>query len=537
MTYVVIHYEGDIHSALKNMMKFEPIQYVSHVRVNVTALQLSPYHGELCSGQIHECSDFNDEDNKNCSLPFDMGNDRPICSNYDQGLEVVKSKLEQIQKCQKKCLQLEVNYNEKPNNILVSLVRPKYTQALIESLEDEIGYVIEMPKYANLISQTHEYSLPVALGYFGSIAGIFMGISMLSILSWLMKYMKINEHICHLSRTTIQLGMSIYLFIIFILLVNKFLKYPQDASVNFSKTTTDFSVTICSSLQIYGVVNNDTIEGKPNSYRNVHVSHDMYLMSNKSFWMKWSDPRNIIDTLNVNTGSNKIDLLDENLTTKFSFLPINDETVAACHTFQLKSIREIDSLTLIYNEEVQVYFHNTEQLLYEWDKRQNLIIPATEENVQIIGIGNSLEVYDLAITLKLEKQIKLDAEEYQSFDDCVTDYGIEALGPKLMKCFFSQDNFNCHDIVLNNSVILMNNLLKRQNKCKAPQNTLHIVEDKSSSLNRIQIRRENKDYDSDFDLTGSLGIQNYSKDDKPMIQFIFPKFTKLSQVFIFLSIY
>ena len=93
-------------------MKFEPIQYVSNVNVYVTSIQHSH---KQCSGKILECTDLNENDNSNCSLPFDNVNDNSICTEYDEGLEVVKTKLYQMQNCQKKCLQLEINYNEKPN--------------------------------------------------------------------------------------------------------------------------------------------------------------------------------------------------------------------------------------------------------------------------------------------------------------------------------------------------------------------------------------------------------------------------------------
>ena len=43
-------------------MKLEPIQHVSHVKVNVTAIQLLPDYGKQCSGQILECNNFNKKD-------------------------------------------------------------------------------------------------------------------------------------------------------------------------------------------------------------------------------------------------------------------------------------------------------------------------------------------------------------------------------------------------------------------------------------------------------------------------------------------
>ena len=260
----------------------------------------------------------------------------------------------------------------------------------------------------------------------------------------------------------------------------------------------------------------------------------MILMTNEKFRLKWLDPRNTVDTLDVYTGSYKIDLLDENLPMEFSFLPIDNETIAACHTFQMPQIKEIDSLTLIYNEEVQVYFHNTGQFLYEWNKKQNLILPATKENVQ--ENGNILDVYDTAIILKMEKQLKLEDKGGQSYDKCVIDYGNEALGDDLMKCFFGKEYTNCTDIISNTSLTRMRNFLDSQKKCLQPQNILLTSEDKSVSLDSVKIKTEHR-RTPEFDVTGSLGIKNSSQAKKPRIEFFFPKFTKLSQVYLIFFIY
>ena len=179
---------------------------------------------------------------------------------------------------------------------------------------------------------------------------------------------------------------------------------------------------------------------------------------------------------------------------------------------------------------VQVYFHNTGQLLFERDKRQNLILPATKENVKTSG--NSLYVYDTVVILKMERQLKLDVQDYQSYDKCIMDYGTEVLGDDLMKCFFSK-SYNCSDIISNSSVTLFRNLLRSQNKCTPPQNILLTSADKSVSLKYISMQSE----DIGKPEYGGLGIKDNPHDEKPKIEFFFPKFTKMSQVTLFLSLF
>ena len=498
--------------------------------VNLNAMQLPSDYEVHCSS--YEDSDNLLSDDLNCSLPFDAESTRPICKSYDEGLKVVKSRLAYNENFQRTCKKLEIDYKEQPDKYLLSSVRPKYSQAFIDSSEDEIGYVFEMPKYANLISYLHEYSLPVAFGYFGSIVGIFMGISVISVLSWFTNYINVKSDIKKWGLLITQIGMSIYLLIISILLMNMFLQYPRDTSVNFVKTTSDFSMTICSSTQIYGVSDSYRLlfyneDGKPVFEDDVHVSYDMFWMTNESFWLKWSDPRNIIDTLKIDTGSNEIDLLDKNFPKKNSFLPVDNQTVAACHTFHLSEIKEIDSISLIYNEEIQVYFHNTGQLLNEWVKKQNLILAATKENVQ--KNENILNVYNTAVILKMERQLKLDEEGGQSYDECVIDYGREALGVNPMKCFFSKGYNNCTDIISNSFLTNVRNLLQSQNKCALPTNILLTSADKSVSLYRVVIKTDDMDL-PEYDDELSLGIKDNSQARKPKIEFFLPKFTKLSQV-------
>ena len=256
MTYVVIHFEGDIHSALKikNMIKVKPIHYVSNVLVNVNSMKLSQNHNIYCGGQNDNCSQELLLDYLNCSLPFDMENNKPICRTYDNGLEVVRSRLVHFENCQKTCLKLKIDYKEVSKQILLSSVRPNYVQMFKEHSKDARNYIFEMPQYANLISYKHEYTLSVALEYFGSMVGIFTGVSVISLLTLVMNSEKLKIEIKKWSIIITQMGISIYLLFNFTLLVNKYMKYPRDTSVNFAKTTSDFSLTVCSSLQFYDVV-------------------------------------------------------------------------------------------------------------------------------------------------------------------------------------------------------------------------------------------------------------------------------------------
>ena len=160
-------------------------RYISNVKVKLNIVKLSPQDDKPCNDQTYnQCLDEQINNfNPNCSLPFDVRGNNSICSTFDEGLSVVRTKLTLLEKCNEPCLQLQVEYNEEPVNFLMSLARFRYSLAF-RSPEDTLGYIFHITNQANQVYINHEYSLESALGYFGSIAGIFIGISVIKILSW-----------------------------------------------------------------------------------------------------------------------------------------------------------------------------------------------------------------------------------------------------------------------------------------------------------------------------------------------------------------
>ncbi len=309
----------------------------------------------------------------------------------------------------------------------------------------------------------------------------------------------------------------------------RYMEYPTSTSVNFAKTASDFSITVCSSIPVYGLIAASSSEA--------YVSYDTFFMQNLSFWQTWSNPRKIMDTIIIDNGTDKIDLLQDP-DIKFSLLPLNNQTVAVCNTFELAPYNDIISLDVIYNKEIQVYFHNSGQLLHEWNKKENKIIVATNKNSDIVGSiysGYQMRVYDTAVTLKMERKSSISKDTKKTYDNCVIESATQKLGKDLMECLFNRSFYNCSNKISEHSLMQLKNFLDETEECKPPRTILKISAEKSNYLTSTDFNIEDVD-SSTIDITGNLGIEEKPQDEKPKIEFLLSKFTKISQVFFLIII-
>ena len=518
----VIHFVGGLSGAMQDMLPLNyKLQYVSTIEVVIKVVNLTNVNSIECSNRFyHECLDeqFNNLDSE-CALPFDVYSNISVCSSYEEGLNVLKNKLARSGNCKESCIQLDVEYVEKPEQFLLSTARFKYVQAFVESSNKELGYVFKMPKNAVLVASKLEYTLPIALGYFGSIIGIFLGTSVIGFLSWVTGWKKIKEGITKWLLLLAKLVMSVYLLSILILLFLKYIEYPRATTVNFAKTPNDYSITVCSSVYVYEVLALMSTKAI--------VMYDMFFMKNLSFWQTWSNPTTIIDTITLYNKTHEIDLLQEKHKRKFSLLPIDNQTVAACHSFDLTAQNDIESIVIIYNKEIQVYFHNTGQLLYEWIKQQNQILPVTKENTNFARL--QISIHHTAIALGIERHSTLNIKNQYSYDECVIDYLTQMMGQDVINCYFSANNDNCIKIFSNTTLELTKHYLENQQKCKPPGNVLLTTADKSALLSKTDFKVEDQS-SPDSDTTGSLEIESKPQNGKLKTELIFPKFTKFNQV-------
>ena len=242
----------------------------------------------------------------------------------------------------------------------------------------------------------------------------------------------------------------------------------------------------------------------------------------------------MIDTMTINNGSNGIDIMSY-LSRKFSILPYNNVTVAVCNTFDLSQQKTIDKIHLVYNTEIEVYFHLKDQFLYEWIKKKSKFLPSSSENVRLLVSGFQIEIFDIAASIAIESKSSIrKLVSSQSFNDCFRNKVKKLLGKKLMECYLDGE---FEDICLNLTNIekfekyvrflqndtfcplpetYMNNKVSRSNYL--PSATLEVAGSHIFKNNHINMFNED------------LGFKNISQKSKPNVTLKFHSFTKISKV-------
>ena len=198
----------------------------------------------------------------NCSLPFELGQtiEEPFCQTYREGVEVVKEILASRKKCKSSCLQIDVRYKEEPDHYLLALATRDFVKTFADYGGDSFGYHYIVPDKITLLSNVHEYTATVALGYFGSIVGVFIGVSILGMLEIIADTLNLNQQVTKWILNTAKLVMIIYLLVIFGMLLFKYIHKPVANSISFDKTNSDLSLSVCS-ISYY-------------SYRNIQNSYN-----------------------------------------------------------------------------------------------------------------------------------------------------------------------------------------------------------------------------------------------------------------------
>ncbi len=486
----VFHFGGELKPAGANLMEMDmEFYYVSKVKVNLKAILLSPEMGYECTNDyVQKCIDDNVKES-NCSLPFDkIYPDKPVCSNYDDGMKVVKEILSITNKCKDFCIQLSVDYNEDIPNYLLSNIKPKISLAYSREKDKKFskGYVFTLPDTVKYYTSSHEYTAPVALGYIGSLAGVFTGISILGLLQLFTDNRVVAERIYKWLLISVKTIMVIYLLYIFVLLLLKYLENPQDTSVEISDSTSDFSISVCRIEYVYGL---------KKFRREAKVSQDMYLPKNDSFWSDLKNISKALNTMVLSNGTHMINLLSEKKLSeiKFYIFPIDNLTVSACFSFDLSNYTNIMTIDLYHTSEIQFYMHNNNQLVYEWIKENNKIIAVDKDNSAIYGYfdESKLKVYHTFINVKIGIRSNENKVEKKPYDHCYIDYLQNIFNPEVLNCFHSVHETNMCTEINSTTLDLVNNLLNEEGKCNLPSSMLKIQYYKQNMM-------QNMIFDNDY---------------------------------------
>ena len=509
--YSIFHLSGNLLGSLKQIHENTYINYVSNIEIEITAFNLARKDGYDCdTGSYDHCvAQQRLLQNSNCSLPFELGqlNEENVCKTYEEGLNVTQEILTLSKRCKPSCFQIDVKYKEEPEHYLLALARPELVTRFVEVASDECGYIYKIPKEIRILSNAHEYTAPVALGYFGSIVGIFIGLSFLSIVEFIIDFF----HIKKLFKTWIfnvsKIGMSMYLFALFVMLLMKFLQYPVANSINFEKTNSNFSISLCS---------------LPYSKR--LWNYKLFVKDSNLFGTKWRNVSTMIDTMTMNNGTHDIDLIaDQYKNSRYSsILPYNNVTVAICNTFDLSQHNALKKIHLVYNTEIEVYFHLKDQFLYEWLRKKTKFLPSSSKNVRIFE--------DMIVVLDTHAFVNVELKKFlssESFNEWLNAEGRTLFGSQLVENYLDEEfkniSLNQEDIVrFENISKFMHNVTF----CPSPDTFMNVKVSQSNYLTSITMKISNKAMNTQSSLDEELGLTNQN----PSVTFEFPSFTKISQV-------
>ena len=505
---------GNLLGSLKQIHDNTNINYVSNTKIEITAFNLTRKDGYDCDiGSYDHCvAQQRLLQNSNCFLPFDLGqhNDENVCKTHEEGLNVSQEMLTLSKRCKPSCFQIDVKYKEEPEHYLLVLARPELVTRFVEAARDELGYIYQIPKEIRIFSNTHEYTAPVALGYFGSIVGIFIGVSFLSIVEFTIDFFHVNKLFKRWILNVSKIGISMYLLALFVMLLMKFLQYPVANSINFEKTNSNFSISICS---------------LPYTFLSKELwDYTLFAKDSNLFGKKWRNVSTMIDSMTMNNGTHDIDLIaDQYKNSRYSsILPYNNNTVAICNTFDLSQHNAVNKIHLVYNTEIEVYFHLKDQFLYEWLRKKTKFLPSSSKNVRIFG--DMIEVLDTHVFVNVELKQSISSE---SFDDWLNAEGRTLFGSQLVEDYLNEEfkniSLNQEDIVrFENISKFMHNVTF----CPTPDSYMNVKVSQSNYLTSITMKISNKEMNTQSSLNEELGLTNL----KPSVTLEFSSFTKISQV-------
>ena len=516
---------GNLIGSLKQIHENTDINYISNIKIEITAFNLTAKDEYDCDIGSHDHCVAQQRllRKSNCFLPFEQeqpyeGN---VCQTYEEGVNVTKELITLRKRCKPSCFQIDVKYIEEPEHYLLALAKPDVVKRFVESNHEEFGYIYQVPKEVRLLSNAHEYTATVALGYFGSIVGVFIGVSILSILEIILDLLHAKEQFQKWILNVAKIGMAIYLLFLFGILLIKFLHYPVANSINFEKTNSNFSISICSLPYAYDInkARTDELLTKVSNFQ----------LSNISFWQKWRNVSTMIDTMTINNGTNDIDIMSNPYinSRSISILPYNNITVAICNTFDLSQHNVVKTVNVVYNTEIEVYFHLKGQLFYEWIRKKTKFLPSSSENVRLVNSGLEIEISDTAAFIAIELQSSVrKLSSPQHFDDCLILEGQKNFVPDLTQCCLKGEfSKECLGI---DSLKKLAHFLHNQTSCSFPETVMNVETIKSNYIIKkfIDVSTSN----TKSSLREDLGITDKPRKFRPEITLIFPKFTKTSQV-------
>ena len=270
------------------ILQERPTDGIIDVHLEVSIFQLDP---DLlpCDEQfkIQDCLATRRKSlNTSCFLPFETEkfHDKTICKTDRDGYNtmILLAKLKNM--CSSNCLITDIHVKEIPSTYLTVKSQQIFLQGLKQAMKMKPGYYFDIPTKARQITTSHEYGFISWVAEFAGWSGIFVGLSLLSVMA---KFLDLKHHsVCLESRkriivNTARFACSVYILHLLYFCCTNFLKEPIAMNVEFEETKTDFDFTICAPKYPFAF-KRGSITGKI-LFRKTFLHSSMFFISHTTF--------------------------------------------------------------------------------------------------------------------------------------------------------------------------------------------------------------------------------------------------------------
>lgn len=356
-----VHKRGNLMTEMRNSLT-----EVSHVDHIVEAsLQINV--NKLISTSATQCSESSETFDScvenmiyqhhldKCVLPFwNQIQSNAVCNvsgNNQLSLNIFQTS---YHKCVSPCTQVKVEISNNPINWFSYLLMPRLV------LKDVIpGYYMSIPATILKSEMQESYSAISFIAEFGGWVGLFLGISLLGLFSYLKDCIskKLSEKVIFGGFMFLKLVCAAGVLGILLSCIKKIIEKPTNLDVYIEKNLPDIGVSFCSLENVYSSsLSPDT--------------NFTYLGNLASFWNNIAKLSEKIDGIELTLeNETTVNIFDSRFKTSSSYIAYSINTpkyrtyIETCHTLDLSNWKNMKTVKVRANKALIVYVHLAGQLL------------------------------------------------------------------------------------------------------------------------------------------------------------------------------
>ena len=185
-----------------------------------------------------------------CYLPFETDvTNANICKTDKEGFETMKQLSGLTELCSQQCTLIDIDFVDEPQSYAAISINEDFRNGLQQASRLRFGYYIHMPMIVKVVSQTNDYGVISYVAEFAGWAGIFVGLSLITIVHLIFPLVNMISSVDFNSKPFLIILNTLLLIPLVSLLYActcKFVGRPLGDEVDFEATEINFDMTICS---------------------------------------------------------------------------------------------------------------------------------------------------------------------------------------------------------------------------------------------------------------------------------------------------